>query len=111
MPGLVSTRKETTLVNNEMVIVKTKLGQYYNLWNSENEANSHHSRKFQSATNALSIQEKNWAIILWLLEVQRDEEKNSLLAQSPVTDSVVQSTAWSLTPSQVICLHPSFKDN
>ena len=57
------------------------------------------------------FKKKNWAIILWLLEVQRDEEKNSLLAQSPATDSVVQSTAWSLTPSQVICLHPSFKDN
>lgn len=45
MIGLVSIGEEIILINNEMAAIKSKLGQYYNLWISENEINPRYSIK------------------------------------------------------------------
>ena len=45
MIGLVSIGEEMISINNEMAAIKSKLGQYYNLWISENEINPRYSIK------------------------------------------------------------------
>lgn len=90
--GLVSTGEEMILINNEMAAIKTNQKWVtIRIYGIQRIRLMHTS--LENPKQLQLIQGKNQAVILQLLEHQREEQRDSLSAQSPVTESVVQSTA------------------
>lgn len=80
------------LINNEMAAIKTNQKWVtIRIYGIQRIRSMHTS--LENPKQLQLIQGKNQAVILQLLEHQREEQRDSLSAQSPVTESVVQSTA------------------